>query len=226
MQNNIINDGGGGTTPAENLSFDDYGNSNAIAENINISGGVGGGAGGGGGGVREGGNKPIFDPIGLNEAQEKFEQQKRRIETEQEQRKAADTTKTEQEQEQAEKTASEQYEQEIKDLEKKEREERDHAEMREDTAYQRAIQDMRKAGWNTDGLQPQASPTAARLDSSRSTDAKNRAEQEKDRQLKLKMLYKELEQAVRENRKDRILELTTSIIRLGGTVGAAKLLKK
>lgn len=108
--------------------------------------------------------------------------------------------------------------------EQKELEERRHAEEREDTAYQRAIADMRKAGWNTDGLQPQASASSARLDSSRSEGAKDRAEQEKDRKLKLKMLYKELDQAVKENKKDRVLSIVQSIMSLGGTITGANIL--
>ena len=109
------------------------------------------------------------------------------------------------EEQKAEKEAAEA----VKSLEAKEEEERRHAEEREDTAYQRAIEDMRKAGWNTDGMSPMGSESAARLDTTRS-------EGEKERQLKLKMLKIELAQAVKEGDKDRAVKIQSEIIKLAG----------
>lgn len=108
---------------------------------------------------------------------------------------------------------------EVERLERLEREQLAHQEEREDTAYQRAIADMRKAGWNTDGLSPVGSASAATLDSSRST-------AEKDRELELKKLYEELKVAVSEGNKNRTNAIITSIIKLGGSVASALIFKK
>lgn len=117
---------------------------------------------------------------------------------------------------------SERLEKELADSEEKqyqrELEERAHAEEREDTAYQRAIKDMRAAGWNTDGIGAQASPAAVRLDTTRSEAVKNR-------RLELQKLYKQLAVAISEGDKDRANAIITSIISLGGTVAKISALR-
>lgn len=87
-------------------------------------------------------------------------------------------------------------EEKIKALEEKEKAELERQMSREDNAYQRAIADMRKAGWNTDGLTPQASASNAKLDTSRS-------EGEKERINKFKMLIRELQIAQEQGDKER-----------------------
>lgn len=196
----------------QNMEIDTYGNSNAVAEDINTQNGWEQ--------FKTGAKDAWYTMTGQTEkiSLPAYMYQGGDITPANE--KAREETKSAQEQiQEEEKNEAQKLEEQIKALEQKEKEEREHAEMREDTAYQRAIEDMRKAGWNTDGMTPQASPSVARLDSTRS-------ENKKDRNLELKKLYEELEQAVRENRKDRVLEIATSIIRLGGTLTGASLIRK
>lgn len=198
------------------LQFDTYGGSNAVVENIGNKASE----------IWDGFTKPYKNVHNfVTRGQDPLAAQKL-ISGQGQQNKTADTQSEQSTSEKSESEMLEEYLNQAEKLEQKELEEREHAEIREDTAYQRAIADMRKAGWNTDGLQPQASASENRLDSSRSQATKDRAEQEKDRQLKLRMLYKELDQAVKENRKDRVLSIVQSILSLGGTVTGASMLGK
>ena len=96
-------------------------------------------------------------------------------------------------------------------LEQKEKDELQEARDYENTAYQRSIADMKAAGWNTDAIGAQAGPQAGRLDTSRS-------EGDKERKLKLKMLYQELEVAERMGDKDRAARIAGDIMKLGGSL--------
>ena len=112
-----------------------------------------------------------------------------------------------------------------KELWEREDEIRKHVEVREDTAYQRAVADMKKAGINPEllGVQPASSgggiSSASRLDNSLlNTD--------------LSGVYSELiaqlnnEVKIDENQKDRILSIVNNFVDVAGKLLLFKFLKK
>ena len=108
---------------------------------------------------------------------------------------------------------------------KREDEIRAHIEEREDTAYQRAVEDATKAGINPNliGLNPAQS--GGGINSASTIDySMQKASFDRETQKIIQAIANEFE--MNENQKDRLSDLFGRLLSAGGTITGAKILKK
>lgn len=102
---------------------------------------------------------------------------------------------------------------------------REHVEAREDSAWQRAVEDMRKAGVNPNLVNAGPAASGGGITSATGQDyTMQSAEFDRETQELITAIEQEFEMS--ENQKDRLTELFGKFLQAGGTIAGAGILKK
>jgi hypothetical protein len=102
---------------------------------------------------------------------------------------------------------------------------REHIEAREDSAYQRAVEDARKAGINANLIDLNPAQSGGGISSASGMDyTLQQEEYDRETQKIIQAIANEFQ--MNENQKDRLSDLLGRLLGAGGTIAGAKILKK
>lgn len=108
---------------------------------------------------------------------------------------------------------------------KREDEIREHIEAREDSAWQRAVEDMKKAGVNPNLVDAGPAQSGGGISSASGMDyTMQQEEYDRETQKIIQAIANEFQ--MNENQKDRLTDLLDRLLGAGGTIAGAKILKK